>query len=414
MIGKLFYLCPSCFEEDTLIQEDNFIKCPQCKTIFPFEKGKISLKERYYSIIEFYSLVRQTLSVHKSNTDNMLRVSKMAILRQGIRQIPFRNYDNYLSIIESPVEVDRGVLIFKAEALIFRGKAKDWSFQKSRISSFTTNSKYFEFKIRDIPFFQIYFEEESALKYEDLFLKWFQMDSASDTIIEHQPRIIKRAPPPSTILLRHNDIENWNSKERFNIFELLFHVFIGLPIVWFLKWRTNLEFVNEEIIPVAGPFMLLMNHESYLDPILMLTLSPRRIGFFTKSTSFTSQLFQLLFRSYRALPNRRYEIDPSVVRQALVRIKKGNGIGVFPEGERTWDGKLLPFKYNTIRFLRSVQVPIVIVKISGAFEVLPRWSHKLHKGNIKIEVQRCFSLIPDGWDIGDLKHELEQFYLNDT
>ncbi len=413
MIGKLFYLCPSCCEEDTLIQEENFIKCAYCEAIFPFENSKISSNERSYSISEFYSLVRQKLGVYTSTADNMQRVSKSAILRQGIRQIPFRNYDNYMSIIESPVEVDSGVLILKEKSLIFRGRTKDWTFQKSRITSFTTNSKYFEFKIRDIPFFQIYFEEESPLKYEDLFLKWFQMDYSADTIIEHQPRIIKNEPPPSNLLLGRNDIEHWNSKEGFNFFELLFHVFIGLPIVWFLKWRANLKFVNKDLIPAEGPFILLMNHESYLDPILMLTLSPRRLGFFTKSTSFVSQLFQLIFRSYRSLPNRRYEIDPSVVRQALIRIKKGNGIGVYPEGERTWDGKLLPFKYNTIRFLRSIQVPIVIVKISGAFEVLPRWSHKLQTGNIRIEVQRCFSLITDGWNIGDLKLILEQFFLDD-
>jgi 1-acyl-sn-glycerol-3-phosphate acyltransferase len=97
----------------------------------------------------------------------------------------------------------------------------------------------------------------------------------------------------------------------------------------------------------------------------------------------------------------------------LIRIKKGNGIGVYPEGERTWDGTLLPFKYNTIRFVRSIQVPIVIVKISGAFEVLPRWSHKIQGGNIRIEVQRCFSLITERWSIGDLKLKLEQFYLDD-
>ena len=144
MIGKLFYLCPSCLEEDTLSREKNAIKCPRCKSIFPFENSKISLNERSYSISEFYSLVLQKLSVYKGAADNMLRVSKSAILRQGIRQIPFRNYDNYLSIIESPVEVDRGVLILKEESFVFRGKAKDWSFQKTRITSFTTNSKYFE------------------------------------------------------------------------------------------------------------------------------------------------------------------------------------------------------------------------------------------------------------------------------
>ena len=57
--------------------------------------------------------------------------------------------------VEVPVEVDTGELVFTDDALIFQGKIKQWYFPKKRISSYTTNSKYFEFKIRELPFFQI-------------------------------------------------------------------------------------------------------------------------------------------------------------------------------------------------------------------------------------------------------------------
>jgi 1-acyl-sn-glycerol-3-phosphate acyltransferase len=142
----------------------------------------------------------------------------------------------------------------------------------------------------------------------------------------------------------------------------------------------------------------------------MSTLLRRRISFFTKSTSFANRVLQPIFRAYRSLPNRRYEVDPQVIRQALRIIKRGNCLGIFPEGERTWDGRLLPFKYNTIKFLLSVQIPIVIVTIKGAFNVLPRWSHRLNQGKIEIEVQRCFSLIPKRWQIEELKKELELYF----
>ena len=239
---------------------------------------------------------------------------------------------------------------------------------------------------------------------------WFEIDPDYKKLIEHQPKIIQDIPSRTQLLLKHDDIENWNLRERIHFFELLLHIFIGLPITLFLRWRANLIFKNDVLIPKQGPFILIINHESYLDPILISTLSPRRVGFFTKSTTFADRILQPIFRAYRSLPNRRYEIDPHVVRQALGRIKKGNCIGIFPEGERTWDGQLLPFKFNTIRFLMSVQVPIVLVKISGAYDVLPRWTHKIQKGEIKIEVQRCFSLIPGAWDLEELKDELEDYY----
>ena len=58
----------------------------------------------------------------------------------------------------------------------------------------------------------------------------------------------------------------------------------------------------------------------------------------------------------------------------------------------------------------SVQVPIVLVSIKGAFNVLPRWSHKLKQSKIEIEVQRCLSLIPGRWQIEDFKNELEFYF----
>jgi 1-acyl-sn-glycerol-3-phosphate acyltransferase len=358
-------------------------------------------------------LIRDKLSLNKNNINQIIRISKKARLRQGVKKLAYNGRDNYISIIESPIEVDFGELVFTKDVLIFKGKYKSWNFPKKLISGYTTNSKYFEFKIIGRPFYQIYFEEESPLKYEDLFTDWLNMISFDRPMIEHQPKITYQIPKAPSLILSNKEIGNWNKREKFSSMEYLLHIFIGRPIVQFLKWYSNLIFRNEDLVPVKGPFILLANHESYLDPIIISTLLQRRIGFFTKSTAFADLLLQPIFKAYRSLPNRRYEIDPQVVRQAIQVLKNGNCIGIFPEGERTWNGKLLPFKYTTVKFLMSVQVPIVLVSIKGTFNVLPRWARRLNPGKIEIEVQKCFSLVPGRWRIEDLKNELE-FYFKET
>jgi 1-acyl-sn-glycerol-3-phosphate acyltransferase len=410
MIGNLFYLCPSCFTEDSLDQKRDSFFCLQCNKTFPFKHNQISFDNKGYSISQFYALIQSSLSLRMNRSTETFRTSRRAKLRQGIKQLSFRGRDKIQSIIESPVDVDTGELVFTDETLIFRGDKKSWVFPKQKITGYTTNSKYFEFKILGLPFFQIYFEKESPLKYEDLFSEWFQVKSNNSRIIEHQPRITDQIPKKPSLLLHNQDIQNWNAREKFSLMELLLHILVGLPIVSFLKWYAHLTFSNSQMIPEKGPFILLMNHESYLDPIIISTLLARRIGFFTKSTSFADKILQPIFRAYRSLPNRRYEIDPQVVRQALGIIRQGNCIGIFPEGERTWNGELLPFKYNTIKFLMSVQIPIIVVTIKGAYTVLPRWTHKISPGKIKVEVQRSFSLIPGMWQIEDLKSELESYF----
>jgi 1-acyl-sn-glycerol-3-phosphate acyltransferase len=410
MIGNLFYLCPSCLAEDSLYQKRDFIFCQHCLDKFPFYNNHVSYNNTDYSISQFYGIIRASLSLNKNKSKEIIRISKKARLRQGVKKIVYRGRDNFLSTIESPVEVDTGELVFTKDVLIFQGKLKRWIFPKFQITGYTTNSKYFEFKIRERPFYQVYFEEESPLKYEELFTDWINIYSSDVPMIEHQPKIIYHIPKSPAIILANKDISNWNLRENFSFFEFILHICIGRPIVQFLKWYSKLSFKNEYMIPQTGPFILLMNHESYLDPIIISTLLKRRIAFFTKSTSFADRILQPIFRAYRSLPNRRYEIDPQVVRQAVQVLKKGNCIGIFPEGERTWNGKLLPFKYNTVKFLMSVQIPIVIVTIKGTFNVLPRWTHRLYPGEIEIEVQRYFSLLPGKWGIEDLKNELELYF----
>ena len=412
MIGKLLYLCPSCGEEDSLHQIKKNIVCDNCQFTFSLNHEKISINNTDYSITELYDLIHQNLTVDQNFDEGVLRVSQPAILRQGLHKIKYKGFGNTSSTIEVPGEIDRGILQIERDKAVFRGKKKNWIFYKSEITGFTTNSNYFEFKIRHQPFFQIYFEKESPLKYEDLFLKWIESDSTVDKILEHQPYILSKVPSAAKLLLGYAQIKNWNKREKFSVTEWLLHLMVGLPITCFMKWYARLTFENKDLIPDNGPFILIMNHESYLDPILMSTLSTRRIGFFTKSTSFTNRLLQPIFRAYRSMPNRRYEIDPHVVRLALKKIKAGECIGIFPEGERTWNGRLLSFKYNTVRFLMSVQIPIVVVKIEGAFKILPRWTHRLQPGTVKIKVLRCFSLLPGKWDLSDLKNELESYYLN--
>jgi 1-acyl-sn-glycerol-3-phosphate acyltransferase len=98
---------------------------------------------------------------------------------------------------------------------------------------------------------------------------------------------------------------------------------------------------------------------------------------------------------------------------ALGRLRVGHCIGIFPEGERTWDGRLRAFKYSTVRFLLSAQVPVVVVRILGGYQILPRWSKKIMKGKMCITVERSFSLLPGKWQIEDLKQMLESFFISE-
>lgn len=142
--------------------------------------------------------------------------------------------------------------------------------------------------------------------------------------------------------------------------------------------RVRVE--GRENLPASGPYILVANHQSVLDPIFIQSNVPRPVHTLTKSTQFSRFPFTWLLPRILALPTRRYRVDAHVVRLMLRRLAQGEVVGIYPEGERTWDGSLQPLRRGTLRVLLRAGVPIVPCGISGAFELWPRWGKGPRKG----------------------------------
>jgi 1-acyl-sn-glycerol-3-phosphate acyltransferase len=141
--------------------------------------------------------------------------------------------------------------------------------------------------------------------------------------------------------------------------------------VSYLWLRVRVE--GKRNIPRRGPFILLMNHESFLDPMLVHAVCPRQVFSMTKSTQFAKPVMRVLVSNLGGFPTRRYRVDPQTVRVALRFLAEGRGVGIFPEGERSWDGRLQPFRRGTIRFVLKAGVPVIPCGVVGAYDAWPRW-----------------------------------------
>lgn len=146
--------------------------------------------------------------------------------------------------------------------------------------------------------------------------------------------------------------------------------------------RVQVEGV--EHIPATGPFLLLSNHQSALDPIFVQGWAGREIHAMTKSTQFRHRLFRWLIPRLHGFPTRRYRVDPQAVRVALRRLQEGKGVSIYAEGERTWDGRVHSFRRGTVRLALRAGVPIVPCGISGSFDVWPRWGRRPRRSPVLI------------------------------
>jgi 1-acyl-sn-glycerol-3-phosphate acyltransferase len=147
---------------------------------------------------------------------------------------------------------------------------------------------------------------------------------------------------------------------------------------------TRLEVEGLRNIPASGPFILVANHQSILDPIVVQSVCPRPLHTLTKSTQFSRPLDRWLLSRVNAIPTRRYRIDAQVIRVVLRRLSEGGGVGIYPEGERSWDGSLQPFRRGTIRLLLKAGVPVVPCGIDGSYDVWPRWSRRIRRCGVRL------------------------------
>jgi 1-acyl-sn-glycerol-3-phosphate acyltransferase len=125
-------------------------------------------------------------------------------------------------------------------------------------------------------------------------------------------------------------------------------------------------------IPRHGPVLLLANHQSMLDPILIGLAARRYLSFLARHTLFEQPLLGPLIRSLQAIPIDR-SFGKEGIQAVLHALQAGQAVAMFPEGERTHSGQVQPLKPGVALLIRRVQCPIVPVGIAGAFAAWNRF-----------------------------------------
>ena len=139
----------------------------------------------------------------------------------------------------------------------------------------------------------------------------------------------------------------------------------------------RLRVVHGERMINHGPVILASNHESYLDPPLVGSVADRAIFFLARKTLLAGPFFGWLLPKLNVIPVDQEGNDRSALK-ALIRIlKAGEGTLVFPEGERTQDGRLRPALPGLGFVIAKTLAPVVPMRIFGAREALPRGSGRV-------------------------------------
>ena len=125
-------------------------------------------------------------------------------------------------------------------------------------------------------------------------------------------------------------------------------------------------------VPATGPVLLLANHQSMFDPVLVGLSSRRYLSYLARQTLFEQRGLAPLIRSLNAIPIDR-NMGKDGIQAVLNALGQGQAVLMFPEGERTHDGQVHPLKSGVSLLIKRVNCPIVPVGIAGAFDAWSRF-----------------------------------------
>jgi len=191
-------------------------------------------------------------------------------------------------------------------------------------------------------------------------------------------------------------------------------------IVWLLihsVYRLRTE--GMENIPRDGPAVIVCNHVSFVDALVIAAACRRPIRFVMDHRIFRWPVLSFVFRHSRAIPIAPAKEDPKMMEAAFAEVSKalaaGELVGLFPEGKITADGELCPFRPGITRILDATPVPVVPLALRGLWGSMfsrkdgPALSRPLRRGLFsRIELIAGSALAPETVSIPGLQLQVAE------
>lgn len=144
---------------------------------------------------------------------------------------------------------------------------------------------------------------------------------------------------------------------------------IGLPVIYLLFFP---KIIGKRNTRIKGKAIIISNHLSMWDPLLISVIFNRHIYWMGKIELFKHWIARFFFKLVKAFPVRRGEGDLAAIRHAFRILRDGKLFGIFPEGTRIKSGKLRQFEPGTSMIALKTDSPIVPVFLKGEYKAFRR------------------------------------------
>jgi 1-acyl-sn-glycerol-3-phosphate acyltransferase len=178
--------------------------------------------------------------------------------------------------------------------------------------------------------------------------------------------------------------------------------------LWLSGIRTRVH--GAQNLPTERPFVLMGNHINLLDPFIWCAVMPDSFVGVEKKENFKIPLYGWLMRRWGNVPIDRKDLEQAkrdLATAAEVMRRDKLCMVVLPEGTRTRDGRIGPFKKGGFHLALGLNAPIIPITVNGAFAVQARGKFVTHPGVIDVVIGKPIDTASYGVErLEDLMHDV--------
>ena len=173
---------------------------------------------------------------------------------------------------------------------------------------------------------------------------------------------------------------------------MLYHLLRPIALTGINLFYNSVSVENQDRIPKKGPVIFAANHpNTMMDPLIVAASCGRRVSFLARSTLFMNSFTSWVMSAIGIIPVYR-KVDAEVdmhkneeMFSATYRhLERNHGLLIFPEGTRSLDGKMKPFKKGGIILAINAGLPIVPMACCGTYDVLVKGSKTFNPKSIEL------------------------------
>ncbi len=194
-----------------------------------------------------------------------------------------------------------------------------------------------------------------------------------------------------------------SSKRYIPINSRFFNKFVKLTYGTWLGKVYRIEHEGFDLFKtLRPPYVVVANHVTTRDPFFLGVSIPEPVYWITSDGNLRTRFMRFFLSLVGSIPKSKAIPDIDTINWIVEVIRKRKGVvGIFPEGQQSWDGKTLPLFPSTAKLLKLLKVPVVAARIEGGYMSLPRWTWNRRKGRVKI----VWSILFKGEELKTLKAE---------